>query len=192
MKAVLFGALWLAPGLVLALRRVERPALERGLSLLFWPFFLFTGEPAVPRAARTPTGPLGRLHRALGGDAGATAVVRELQQAISRLEERLARVESALSELEHAGAAPEEGSLAEARRRSASLLRDARDACRTELEAALAAVEETATRLVIARETGSSDEVGELLEALRGRLQAAEEVAACQPTRPSLVLPTEP
>lgn len=180
MKALLFGALWLAPGLLLALRRAERPLGERVLSLLFWPFFLFTGDAAPPSQQAAPTGPLGRLHRALGADAGATAVVRELQQAISRLEGRLARVEAALAEVEAPLPSEESGSLAEARRRSATLLRETRGACLVELEAALAAVEETATRLVIVRERGSSDEVGALLEALRGRLQAAEEVAACR------------
>ena len=187
MKALLFGALWLGPGVVVALRASSRHPVERLLCLLFWPFFLFdTDEAPQPAAGPVPRGPLARLHRALGGDDAASSVVLELQQAVARLEERLQRMDAALGELgPEAGAAlPEADPLADARARSTSLLQEARTTCKSELDAALAAVEETATRLVIARETGSSAEVRELLASLRGRLQAAEEVAAVDPDAP--------
>ncbi len=183
MRAALFGLLWLLPGVWLALRGRTRPAAERVLILVFWPFFLGAEGPveAAPPSWTCPEGPLGRLHQALGGDHAATGVVVELQRAVARLEDRLSRLDAALGQL----ASGEQGEVSEAlraaRSRSADLLEHARARCRGELDAALAAVEETATRLVIARETGSSTEVRGLLDSLRSRLHAAEEVASMGP-----------
>ena len=66
------------------------------------------------------------------------------------------------------------------RRRAASrvMLQSALDRVRVERQSAIAAVEEAATRLLLAREDGERGEVQALLMALRARLVAGEEVEA--------------
>lgn len=158
MKALLFLGGWLCVGVVVATMRVEGP-LERALALLFWPFFLVQPAQAPPR-----TGALERLRSALGPEAGSEAFVEELDRALRSLRARLERVEGALAELDE-----DQGT-------SRQLLEEARDRARQDLEEALAAIEESAARLVIAQSTGG--EVDAILAALRHRLLAAEEVAA--------------
>jgi len=174
-KALVFGLLWVSVGVVVA-ARVGASRGERVLVLLFWPFFLVGGEEPEPELRRG-RGPLSRLRQALGGEDAAEAVVGELERAVERLERRLSRVDAAHAELDAAVGPGGDSDLARARRRSMTMLEEARERCRQELDAALAAVEETATRLVVAQETGSSVEVRGLLESLRSRLRAAEEVA---------------
>lgn len=178
MKAVVFGLIWISAGVLIAVRTGGSRG-ERALVLLFWPFFLVGGDHTETEAAQRP-GPLGRLRQALGGGDTAASVVGDLERVVARLERRLSRVEAAHAELDADVRSGEDSDLARARQRSAAMLGEARERCRRELDAALAAVEETATRLVIAQETGTSAEVQGLLASLRGRLQAAEEVAGVE------------
>jgi len=177
-KAVVFGLIWISVGVVFAARSGGSRS-ERALVLLFWPFFVVGGVDAETDAPQN-TGPLGRLRQALGGGDTAAAMVGELERTVARLESRLSRVQAAQAELDGDVRPGGDSDLARARERSAAMLGEARERCRRELDAALAAVEETATRLVIAQETSSSAEVEGLLASLRSRLQAAEEVAGVE------------
>lgn len=166
--AVLLGA-WLSVGAWVALRG-PRPPLERALAWLFWPFFLGESGPAPADVEVDPT--LARLQRALGEGDAADGVVAELSRALGRLRGRRDRVQS---ELDALGAGPV-GPVGDARARSRALLEAALARIHAELGLVEAAIEETATRLVLSREGGGGAEVGPLLDALRGRLAAAEEL----------------
>lgn len=172
MKAVFLLGGWLAVGTWVAFR-TQRPPGERALALLFWPFFL-QGMPGA--SASAPIEPsLARLSRALGEGDAADDVVAELSRALQRLRGRRDRVQAELDVLGAAAAGP----VADARARSRALLEAARDRLEVELARAEGAVEETATRLVLAGEAGEAGataDVGPLLEALRSRLSAAEEL----------------
>ena len=169
MKAWLFLALWLAVGLWLA-RQGERSPAERALALFFWPFFLGQGDEEPP-----PPSPLERLRTALGErDLAGQAIAEELERALDRLRAKLARVEGALAELPREG----EGAVAQARAASRKLLESARQRHRRDLDAALAAMEEAATRLHLAQDASERGAVDALLRSLKDRLLAEEEVGA--------------
>lgn len=165
MRAWIFAALWLGTGLLVATRGPRSPS-ERALCLLFWPFFLGETSPNAPA-------PLIRLQRALGTDPGAEALLASLERALDELRQRLKRLDAALLQLPDPG----DGPLAQARQESRRLLEETRDAQRLELERALARVEQAATRLFLAQETADRGEVQRVLENLRHRLLAEEEVA---------------
>lgn len=164
MKAALLLAAWLAAGAFVAFRGPRAPG-ERLLALLFWPFFL--GAPPAPAEPAS----LARLRRALGDGDAAADVVAELRSALDRLSARRARVAEEL-----AGLGEGDGGDG-ARARSRELLTQALAAVERERARVEAAVEETATRLVLARDSGADDQVDALLGALRSRLSAAEEVS---------------
>jgi hypothetical protein len=169
-KALIFGLCWVGVGAALASRRRpgEGPA-ELALAVLFWPLFLAQGG-----GGPAPADPMDRLRRALGPGDAAAGLLGELEEALRRLAARQARVEAALRELRGAG----EGPGTEVRRASEAMLRGALERVRAERHAALAAVEEAATRLLLAGEDGDRGEVEHLLQALRARLVAGEEVEA--------------
>ena len=101
MKELIFGLIWVAPGVFLAATRSRRPVAERVLSLLFWPFFVAMGEERAGEGSwAPPAGPLSRLHQALGADDSATTVVLDLHQAVGRLEARLDRMTRALAQVD--------------------------------------------------------------------------------------------
>lgn len=167
--ALLFA--WLLVGVAVAFRGARPPG-ERALGLVFWPFFV--GGQSEPDDA-APTDPaLARLHRALGEGDAADDVVAELHRALGRLRARRDRVQAEIDALGADAAGPR----ADSQARSRALLEAARDRVGAELARAEAAIEETATRLVLAHEAGDAAEVGPLLDALRGRLGAAEELGA--------------
>lgn len=169
MKAALLLGGWLMVGAWVAFRS-QRPPGERALALLFWPFFL-QGMPGA--AAPAPVEPsLARLRRALGEGDAADDVVAELSRALQRLRGRRDRLQAELDGLGEAAVGP----VADARSRSRGLLAAARGRLEVELARAEGAVEETATRLVLAGEAGATADVEPLLEALRSRLSAAEEL----------------
>ena len=169
MKALLLLAGWTAIGSWVAFRG-DRTVGERGLALLFWPFFLGQ-EPPAAGAGLHPS--LARLARALGEGDAAEEVVTELSAALYGLSARRHRVQEELT-----GLGPEEaGDVGDARRRSRGLLTQALAALDGERAQAEAAIEETATLLVLARETGQDEDVGVLLRALRARISAAQELS---------------
>ena len=169
MKAGLLLCAWLLVGVWVAFR-APRSAGERALALLFWPFFL--GDAPVVATSRHVEPSLARLRRALGEGDAADDVVAELSRALARLRGRQGRVQAELDALGLGASGP----VAEARERSRALLVAAFDRIQGELARAEAAIEETATRLVLAREGGGAADVGPLLDALRVRLAAAEEL----------------
>ena len=169
MKAWLFLALWLAVGFWVA-RQAGRSSTERALALLFWPFFLGQGDDDP-----LPPSPLDRLRTALGErDLAGQAIAEELERALDRLRARLARVEGSLAELPREG----RGAVAQARDASRKLLESAREHHRRDLDAALAAMEEAATRLYLAQDASERGAVDALLRSLKDRLLAEEEVGA--------------
>ena len=169
MKALLLLAGWTAVGSWVAFRG-ERSVGERALALLFWPFFLGQDAPVEGPGLHPASA---RLARALGEGDAAGEVVAELSVALFGLEARQARVQDEL-----AGLGPEvQGEVGDARRRSRALLTEALARLAAEQARAEAAIEETATRLVLAREAGQDEDVGVLLNALRARISAAEELS---------------
>ncbi len=172
MKAWLFVTGWVAVGAFLAFRPGSgRRGAEAALVLLFWPFFL---AQAPPRAGARAVDPLVRLRSALGEDPGAQVVADELECALDGVRDRLARVDRALTEISSDG----DGAVGEARATSRLLLEEAQQRSRAELDEALAAIEEAATRLVLARESREAGQVDAILTTLRDRLLAVEEVEA--------------
>lgn len=176
MKALLLIVGWLGCGLLLCAREhftgVRRPAWERVLALVFWPFFLVGGSaPAAPADAA----PIARLRAALAPDDPAQGLVSELAAALRRQQERVARLDGALAAAGDTGG-PQDAPLAEARTRSRQLLAAARAREGEALGEALAAIEEAATRLWLLREGGERGEVEALLGGLAARLRAGEEV----------------
>ena len=161
MKAWMFGLIWLSLGIWLAWRS-DRPAGDRAMMVLFWPLFLGGSTPQ-------PAGPLERLRDAMGTP---TPLIDELRAALGALQQREARITAALAGLSEHG----EGEVARAQSRSRQMLQEARAQVRQQHEAALAAIEETATRLMLARESGNTDEISALLSTLRARMLAVEEV----------------
>ena len=180
MHTVLVLSAWLVLGLVIALRG-PRPAWERALALLFWPFFLM-GELSLapPAAAVPPTSPsvdpgsLVRLRAALGEGDPAQALVADLGRALAAHQARVDRLEAALAAV--GGPSTEDPALDRARARSRALLAQARDAERQALGEALAAIEEAATRLWLLRAGAERGEVEALLAGLAARLRAGAEV----------------
>jgi hypothetical protein len=171
-KALIFVGLWLGVGAFVSLRRPAPPA-ERVLAALFWPLFLLspTGPAAAPRADEPA--PLRRLRAALGPADPAAAVVGELAAALARVDARAARLAAALAEL-----GPDDGgAIGQARARSRELLDRSRQAAERERDEALAAIEEAATRLLVASEDGERADVAGLLRSLRARLDASRELA---------------
>ncbi|MFT4975284.1 MAG: DNA anti-recombination protein RmuC [Myxococcota bacterium] len=161
MKAWLFGIAWVSVGAWLAWR-ASRPRSEQAMMVLFWPLFLGS---SVPHAAD----PLARLRAALGED---TALLSELREALSSLTRRAARIDAELAGLLCEG----EGEVAKARQRSRQLLIEARTKLRQQHQQALAAIEETATRLMLARESGDVSQIEAVLGELRSTMLAVEEV----------------
>lgn len=161
MKAWLFGVAWVGLGTWLAFRST-RPRSEQVMMVLFWP--LFMGNQAPPA-----TDPLSRLQAALGED---TALLSELRQALSALAQRAARIDAELAGLQPHG----EGEVARARERSRQMLIAARDQVRQQHQQALAAIEETSTRLMLARESGDVGQIEAVLGELRSQMLAVEEV----------------
>lgn len=170
MKALLFGVAWVGVGAVLATRRRGAGAAELLLMVAFWPLFLGGGADAP-----ASVDPMDRLRRTLGPGDVAEGLLRDLGAALLRLAERQERVEGALREL---ATADLRGPAGEARAASRVMLQSALDRVRIERQSAIAAVEEAATRLLLAREEGERGEVEALLMALRARLVAGEEVEA--------------
>lgn len=169
MKALLLLVGWSAIGSWVAFGG-DKTIAERALSLIFWPFFIGQ-DTAAEGAGLHPAS--GRLARALGEGDAAEEVVTELSGALFKLSARRARVQEEL-----AGLGPEVvGEVGDARRRSRALLNQALDRLAAEQAHAEAAIEETATRLVLAREAGQEEDVGVLLNALRARIAAAEELS---------------
>lgn len=160
---------WLAVGLAVGLRG-QRAPWERALAVAFWPFFLL-----VPAGGGVlQAGSVERLRAALAPDDPAQALVDNLERALRRQQARVARLEEAVGRAgEVEGDGPE---LVAARRRSLALLVAARDRERAAVGAALAAVEETSTRLWLLRERGEPAEVDALLRGLAARLDADLEV----------------
>lgn len=152
MKAALLLALWVGVGLWVAR---SRPAAERPMAVLFWPFFL----------GHQPAGsdPLTRLRQALGPSDPAQALVAELSAALARLDERIARVQAAA-----AGVTPGAP--------STRLLREAEARLREDRGRLLAAADEAATRLAIGVDPSERAEVEALLRDLQRRLSVEEGV----------------
>lgn len=174
MKALIFGAIWLCIGTVVAFRD-PRPWAERLLAALFWPFFIISTPPPVGPPTHAP---LERLRQAMGEGDAAEALLGELERTVARLRARVERLSQAAEKV--AGGPSEDSAMGRARGDSERLLQEARAKARLELEAALVAIDDAATRLVIAREAGQPGEVAALLAALRQRLLAEAEVDAAK------------
>ncbi|MCB9780891.1 MAG: hypothetical protein H6742_20145 [Alphaproteobacteria bacterium] len=182
MDALLLLMAWTAAGVVVATRGA-RPAWERVLAVAFWPFFLAASlAPAAetaPVATEPPSpSPVQRLRQALPAGDPALATVAALDRALSAQQARLSRLDRALAELVDGPDAGVDAALDAARGQSRALLSAARERERAALSEALAAVELTATRLWLLRETGEQQAMGALLDELAARLGAAEEVDA--------------
>ena len=159
MKVMAFGGAWLFVGALVAARNPQ-PPLVRGLILFFWPFFV-VDIPEKPSA-------IVRLRSAMHSDDPANSLVGELENALERMHARQVRLGRALRELE---------GTASSNVRSRVLLQDAHDQYQQEFDAVIAAIEETATRLILAREAGSHEEVSALLGALHARMMSVLEVS---------------
>lgn len=170
MKAAVFVVVWLALGVAVA-ARTPRPSWERALCAAFWPFFL-----AADLAGTTVLGPVDRLRAALAPDDPAQRLVADLAAAIARQVARVDRLEHAVAGTQAGSGSA--GALEAARGTSRDLLVSALARERTALADTLAAVEVTATRLWLLRESGDRDEIDRLVADLASRLQAGEEVAA--------------
>jgi hypothetical protein len=159
-KAWLFGIAWVSLGTWLAYRST-RPRSEQAMMVLFWPLFLGNQAPSAD--------PLARLRAALGED---TALISELREALSALTRRATRIDTELASLPPHG----EGEVAQARERSRQMLIAARQQVRQQHQQALAAIEETSTRLMLARESGDVRQIEAVLGELRSKMLAVEEV----------------
>lgn len=145
MKAGVLLGLWVLAGLVVARGLDGR---ERGLAVLFWPFFL---------GARPTTSPLERLRAALGPGDPAQVIVAELAGALTRMEARLQRIEIA-----RAGVVGP----------SLRLLDEAAARLRADRARLLASADEVATRLALLPDDRERGEVEALLRDLHARLSA--------------------
>lgn len=127
--------------------------------LFFWPFFL--GDTPQKSSA------LIRLRSAMRPDDPAYSLVNELERALQRMHSRQQRLDNALRDLDQSG---------EANPRCRELLQQACKQTQQELNGVLAEIEETATRLILAREGGPGEEVSDLLGALHARMLSVLEV----------------
>ena len=148
MKATLLLGLWVVAGLLVARGLDGR---ERGLAVLFWPFFL---------GARPTTSPLQRLQVALGPGDLAQVIVADLALALTRMDARIERIE-----LARAGA---EGP-------SVRLLDQALERIQADRRRLLASADEAATRLALMPEARERGEVEALLRDLHARINAEDE-----------------
>ncbi len=167
MKALLLLGLWIGAGMWFA--RLRTDPVERVMATLFWPFYV-----GAPNALERPDH-LTRLAAALGPGLATDGLLSEVDAALRRVIARRQRVTAALEAL-----GPIDGA-DEVRQASRRLLEEAQARIDAQLAAAHAAIADTATRLVLARDGDDPAELESLMSALRARLLASEEVHRSAP-----------